>query len=325
MKVKFVNVISFCLLAALIFPLQAISQNNEIIVMDQRHVTKTYDFNDGGYLYVKNVTGDIKVDSWNRKNIEIDITKRGSRDDVEVVIDKRGNSFYVEVDYPDRDWRDKVFGRNNSASIHFNIKIPAKTELDLDNVTGDITISGINSRIEAGTVTGDLEIRDAEGNIYGKTTTGGITIFDIRGEVDAHSTTGRIEIRNTGDVDVHSTTGRIEVINSNGSNIMASITTGHIEIDLAKVDSRGRYEFKTTTGDIRLTIPKDAKADFTVKVKPKNLVSDFDLFDDRREKRSRRDDFSFDFSARTFRGDLNGGGARIYLSSSHGDVDIRKR
>ena len=325
MKTKIASLISFCLLISLLFPLQAVSQNNEVIVMDQRQVRKTYDFNDGGYLYVKNVTGDIKVGNWNKNQIEIDITKRGSRDDVEVLIDKRGNSFYVEVDYPDRDWRDRAFGRNNSASIHFDIRIPAKTELDLENVTGDISISGINSRIEAGTVTGDLEIRDVEGNVYGKTTTGGITIFDINGEVDAHSTTGRIEIRNTGNVDVHSTTGRIEVINSNASSVMASLTTGHIDIDLAKVDSRGRYEFKTTTGDIRLTIPNDAKADFTVKVKPRNLVSDFDLFDDRRDRRSIRNDYSFNFSARTFRGELNGGGARFYLSSSHGDVDIRKR
>ena len=307
------------------FPLYGFSQQNEIIVMDQRQVTKSYDMDDNGYLYVKNITGDIKVTSWNRNKIEIDISKRGRRDDIEVIIDKRGTSVYIEVDYPDRDWRDRWSGRNNSGSIYFDIKVPVHTELDLENVTGDILATTFKSRIEASTVTGRLEIRDIEGDVYGKTTTGSVEIWDVTGSVDAHSTTGGLDIRNTGDVDAHATTGRIEISNRNGSNIQASITTGHIDVELEKVDVRGRYEFKSTTGDIRLGIPGDTKADITARVRPRNLQSDFDLFDRYEDRyRGRRYDRYYN-SARTFEGELNGGGARIYMSTSHGDIDLRKR
>ena len=150
-------------------------------------------------------------------------------------------------------------------------------------------------------------------------------IWDVTGSVDAHSTTGGLDIRNTGDVDAHATTGRIEISNRNGSNIQASITTGHIDVELEKVDVRGRYEFKSTTGDIRLGIPGDTKADITARVRPRNLQSDFDLFDRYEDRyRGRRYDRYYN-SARTFEGELNGGGARIYMSTSHGDIDLRKR
>ncbi|MFC1726712.1 hypothetical protein ACFL4T_13905, partial [candidate division KSB1 bacterium] len=44
----------------LVIPFSAFSQDNEVIVMDKRQETKTYDLKNGGSLYVKNVTGDIK-------------------------------------------------------------------------------------------------------------------------------------------------------------------------------------------------------------------------------------------------------------------------
>jgi len=312
------------LVIIMIMSVQGFSQN-ETIVMQNRYEKRTYDMENGGFLFVENITGDIKVSSWDKKEIEINIHKRGTRDDIEVFLDKRNNSFYIEVDYPEKRW----YERDRSGSVNFDIKIPKRTELDMKNVTGDIIIWDIEGRIEATTTTGTVEIREVKGKVYGKTTTGSVRIFDVTGDVDAHSTTGQVEIRNTGDVDAHSTTGRIEIYNRNGSDIDASITTGDIDVELLKVDVRGRYEIKSTTGDIRIAIPGDAKADITARVRPKNLRSDFELIDEyekRRDRRYRYDySYKYDYSPRTFEARINGGGARIYLSSSHGDIDIIKR
>lgn len=302
------------------------AQDYEVIVMDKRQVTKTYDFDKNGDVYVKNVTGDIRVTGWNQNKIDIDIQQRGRRDDIEVIIDRRGKSFYIEVDYPDVDrrWDDN----RNSGSVYFIIKVPVETELDLENATGDIVVTGINARVEASTATGDVELSKIRGEVYGKTATGSVEIYDVDGSVDAHSATGRIRVRSTGDVDANSATGTIDIFSSNAKNVEASVATGRVEVELENVDPSGRYELKSSMGSVNLIVPGNAKADFIVKVKPDNLNSDFDIFRrdvQRYERKRRRSDFGFDFSPRTFEGELNGGGARIYLSTSQGDIDIRKR
>ncbi|MFC1726881.1 DUF4097 family beta strand repeat-containing protein, partial [candidate division KSB1 bacterium] len=284
------------------------------------------DLKNGGSLYVKNVTGDIKITGWNKDKIEIDMVRKGRRDDIEVYIDRRGNRIDIEVDYPDRDYRDNWSGRNNSGSVHFNISVPVETELELKNATGDIIVSKINSRIEANTATGDVEIREIKGNVYGHTATGAVKLYDIDGEVDGHSATGRISIKNTGDVKAHCATGRIDILNTNGSDVDASVSTGDIEIELENVNERGRYDFSSSTGDVMLVIPANTKADITARAKPRNFSSDFDIFEDEDDRyRNRRSRYYNRNSRRTYHGVLNGGGARIDLSTSSGDLDIRKR
>ena len=317
----------FILVLILVIPFSVFSQDNEIIVMDKRQETKTYDFKNGGSLYVKNVTGDIKITGWDKDKIEIDMIRKGRRDDIEVYIDRRGNSIDIEVDYPERGYRDNWYNRNISGSVHFNISVPVETVLDLKNATGDIIVEKINSRIDANTATGDVEIRNIKGNVYGHTATGTVKLYDIEGEVDGHSATGRVSIRNTGDVKAHCATGRIDIFNSNGSDVDASVSTGDIEIELENVNDRGRYDFSSSTGDVMLVLPANAKADITARVKPRNFSSDFDIFEDDedRYRSSRRTRYYTRNSRRTYHGVLNGGGARIDLSTSSGDIDIRKR
>ena len=312
--------------ALLLFSGLLYAQDYEVIVMDRRQVIKTYDFEKNGDIYVKNVTGDIRISGWNQNKIDIDIQRRGRRDDIEVIIDRRGKSFYIEVDYPDIDYR--WDNDRNSGSVHFTIKVPEETELDIENATGDIIVTGINARVEASTATGDVELSKIKGEVYGKTATGSVEVYDVDGSVDAHSATGRIRVRSTGDVDANSATGTIDIFSSNARNLEASVATGRVDVELENVHPSGRYELKSSMGSVTLTIPGDAKADFIVKVKPDNLDSDFDIFREdiqRYERKRRRSDFGFDFSPRTFEGELNGGGARIYLSTSQGDIDIRRR
>lgn len=88
---------------------------------------------------------------------------------------------------------------------------------------------------------------------------------------------------------------------------------------------------RSTNGRIRIAIPDNAKADITARTRPRDFHSDFDIFADYRDRdrdrRSRRYRYDYRYEDRitTFRGELNGGGARINISTSHGDVDIIKK
>ncbi len=313
MRKKYFISLSVCFIFCFLFTSSGFSYiQDDVILMDKRRVVKTYDFKKGNTLYVKNITGDINISTWDKEKVEVEITKRGRRDDVEVFIEERTRGLNIEVEYPRNRWNRDNYG-NWNASIHFDIKIPPKADLELNSTTGDIVIRSLTGNVDAATTTGDIEIESVTGDVYSKSTTGSLELFEIFGDIEAYSTTGHIEITD-----------------SKCSNIEAKLTTGSIEVETSEVDPRGEIDLRSTTGDVTLTIPDNAKADFTAKARPRNLHSDFDIFEDdeKRESRRRRNNsysFSFNFSPRTYRGEMNGGGCRINLSVSMGKIDIRKK
>ncbi len=285
---------------------------DDVILMDKNRIVKTYDMNSGGDLSVKNISGDIKIESWNKNSIEIEIVKRGRRDDIEVYIDRRENNVNIEVEYPDNSWNNRRGNRNRSGSIFFTIKLPEKTGIEAESVSGDVFVYNIKAPVEAATVSGDVEIQNIEGDTYGKSVSGYVELYNIAGEIEAGSVSGDIEI-----------------LKSKCNDLDAKTVSGDVEVETSVIDVNGRYRCETHSGDIILSIPGEAKADITAKAPNRNFTSDFDLED--RNKRSsgrnrnrRNYSDSFNFGPRTFEGRINGGGARINLSTFSGEVDIRK-
>ena len=321
-KVFFVSVI------IAVFSFSLFAQQNEIIRVDQSFITKTYDLKNGGSLNVENQAGSVRITGWNNDKIEINIRKRGRWDDFEVLVDKRGDRFYIELEYPDRDWDNRWYGRNNNTSVFLDINVPNRTRLDLHSLNGGIEVEKIDSFVEVDAVNGGVEIRDINGDVEGESANGSVEVYDVTGRVNAHSANGSVIVRNTGDVDANSGNGRVNVYSTNGSNVRANSGNGSVEVELERVDPRGRYDLSSGNGSVRIHIPRDAKADITARVKARRLHSDFDIFDeydDRYSRSRRRSYYRYDDATRTFRGTLNGGGGRIHLSVSQGSVDIRKR
>ena len=318
-----------CLVLLFVFTGFGFTQNNEAIVVDQRQITKTYDMEKGGFLNVDNKTGDVRVTGWNSSKIEINIYNRSRWDDFEVYVDKRNKSFYIEIDYPHRDRYDRWGRSNNAGSVTLEIKVPRETELKLYSMNGSVDVKDIDSNVDAEALNGGVEVRGIKGVVDAHSTNSRVEVFDITGDVDAHSTNSRVIVRNTGgDVRAKSINSSVEVVNGNAERVEASSVNSSVEVELGNVSPRGSYEVRSTNGSVRLYMPADSKADITARVKPGDLRSDFDVFDeyDRdRSRRSRYDRYWDRDRPVTFRGELNGGGARIHLSTTHGHVDIRKK
>ena len=325
-----VYVTFLCILAVLfLYPVSGFSQQNEVIVVDQRQITKTYDMEADSELRVENQAGDVKVTGWTGSKIQIDIFRKGRWDDFEVYIDKRSKRFVVEVEYPDRDRRRDRWGNYDAGSIDLEIKVPEKSELDLYSMNGSVEVEGIKAYVNARALNGGVEVRKVESDVDAHSTNSSVKVSDVQGSVDARSTNSRVIVRDvTGNIEARSVNSRVEVFNVKASRVDAGSVNSGVDVDLNFIDPRGQYELSSTNGSVRITIPADAKADVTARARERDLHSDFDLFDEERERdrrSSRRYYYDDRNRRRTFRGVLNGGGARIYLSTTHGDVDIRKR
>jgi len=293
---NFVKLLFSLLVAAFIFPLSAQAQRETFTLDGSLH--KTYPLNKGGIFSVENVNGEIRIESWDRDEVDIEIRERNRRGgyEIEIEIDARPNRIEIETRHPRR----SRWGRSSSA--HYTIKVPREVELYAKSTNGNVSAGDILGEVEAGTTNGRVTLEKITGDVHAHTTNGDIDIEDVKGDVKARTTNESITIRN-----------------ADGSRIDASTTNGGIRADFA-VDPDGRYDFSTTNGSIRVHVPENSQMDVEARCRSRNFHSDFDIM-----TRFDRDYDRRDWSSRNVRGKVNGGGALVSMSTTNGRIDLRRR
>ena len=134
-----------------------------------------------------------------------------------------------------------------------------------------------------------------------RTVNGGVRINGLSGEVHAKTTNGGVK----------------------GSGITATIleassVNGGIEIELASpLDASATIELETVNGGVSLGLPGESKASFAARATNGGVtVSDLDIKRD-------EEGSSFDVKRR-LQGTLNGGGAKVTISTTNGGVRLER-
>lgn len=181
--------------------------------------SKTVDFRSNGDIRVKTVNGKIDVTSWDKESVkieaEIKVKARNRRDadkildKVKIVIDKSSCQLTIEADYPkkrgDDSFWDALFNWNGKKPVvHFTIKVPRETNLDLRStnghvsaadVKGDNSLSTTNGGIEADGMAGSLDIRTTNGSVVAV-----VSVFGDRDKIRLKTTNGSVKLRLPTDV-----------------------------------------------------------------------------------------------------------------------------
>jgi DUF4097 and DUF4098 domain-containing protein YvlB len=211
---------------------------------------------------------------------------------------------------------------------------------------GNITLAGAKKDVNLRTSGGDIEIRDVSGQLDASTSGGDIDVEKCTGEVEVSTSGGDVTVRNTGGNTRASTSGGdIDVYNINGS-ITAHTSGGDLELR----DVRGAIDGATSGGDVTasltltdfskphpvtlrssggsivLSIPEKMPATVRAEIVMERrrwgsferyeIISDFPLTMTRDEEGGRE--------RIRAEGSLNGGGDLIDLSTSSGNIEIRK-
>lgn len=252
---------------------------------------------EGRELKVRNIIGDIRVETGSGRTVEVRAVKRAGRkgtpDEVQIrrVETARGIEFCVI--YPghelreDRcDWRERPGSRSernrneNDTRVSFTIRVPAGVSVSVGTVAGDVEVSGVRGEVDAASVSGDVVVRDATGGaVSGNTVSGDVELRNVSArEVSAHTVSGDVVFR--GDI-----------------------------------QRSGEYAFKTLSGDIDLYLPAGTNAEVNGSTFSGSLSSDFPLTGESDRSRAKR---------RRLEGTLGRGGAEISLESFSGSVRIRE-
>ena len=264
----------------------------------QSRIDTTFTFSRTGVVDLRQISGDININAWDRG--EARVRAYAERGRVRASLSSSRLSLDVE----------SVRGRMGDS--RFEVSVPVGVRVIARSTSGDVTVKGTKGAVDAHSTSGDVVVTDATDRIVVESVSGDVRASQLNGDVRSESVSGTIEIRDvTGDVRAETTSGDVSLTGVTSRNVFATTVSGEVEY-AGTVDGNGRYEFHSHSGDIRLDIPENASASFSVETFSGSLDSEFPITlqpGQRATGRPRRFEFT-----------LGGGGARITAQSFSGDI-----
>ena len=223
----------------------------------------------------------------------------------------------------------KITGRGVAETSGGSIKVEeAGDDLKLSTSGGSISVNFAKGAIDVETSGGSISIGDTEDDIIASTAGGSIHIGKGGGKVEAETAGGSITVEGSdGPVIVGTAGGSIEILEAHGF-IEAETAGGDIEAEMvvSNKNTDTHVDLETAGGDITLFLPDDLQATFDVRLeitrrawRDYKIYSDFPISiddDDDNGWRGRR--------VLIGRGDINGGGDKIRIETTNGDIRIKK-
>jgi len=194
-----------------------------------------------------------------------------------------------------------TFVHTSGGSIHIG---PSNGNVEARTSGGSIKIATVNGDVDADTSGGSVKVEGSKGKIVIRTSGGNLTVDSSEGPVIADTSGGSIKIMRT--------KGAIDARTSGGS-----IAAEMIETDNGK-DTR--VSLQSSGGDITVYLPETIEATVSATLKISRFATrDFKIYTD--FPLSVKGEDSGRISAK---GALNGGGDKIQLNTSDGDIYIKK-
>ncbi len=189
---------------------------------------------------------------------------------------------------------------------------------------GDIVVKSVGKTLKAHTSGGNIEIGDVGGEARVSTSGGDVRVRKVTGDATLNTSGGNIHLESaSGTVKTNTSGGDISLQNISGT-IEAATSGGDVEAEL-RPSGKGRSKLSSSGGEIKLSIPEDAKATIEATIRIE------DHWGSRKSKYKVQSDFKSDTyeqdqDEREIRATykLNGGGDLIELKTVNSDITIRK-
>lgn len=237
------QILTLSLLVGLAFPASAAKPIDETRPLDAR-----------GTVNVKNISGRIEVRVWDKPQVHIGGSLGNGVERFEVEGDSR--QLDVRVKYP----RNSNITENTTlilqvptlaslsiegVSADIDVTGTAGAKLDIDSVSGDITVVGAPGRADIQSVSGDVVATLNSTNVCVQSVSGDLS---LRGRLDG-SIKGEVV---SGELNIDTRDKRVRDLTANS-------ISGNIIVRGNLADG-GRINAETTSGDIKIVMPKSLSA-----------------------------------------------------------------
>lgn len=222
-----------------------------------------------GWLRVRNVNGQMRVESASGNQVEVVATKRwrrGNPEDVRIEVKRVGPNdgdvlicalWFENSSCDERGYHSESNGRNhdNDVSVDFVVKLPKNTRLDVSTVNGSVRIDGATSEVSARTVNGGIDAVSTGGPVEATTVNGDVNVRmgnvgsdDLRYSTVNGSIT--VEVPGALDADVEMSTVNGGLSSDYPMTVQGKLNPRHMRATIGK--GGRQISFKTVNGSVRL-------------------------------------------------------------------------
>lgn len=269
----------------------------------QSQIDTTFTFDRTGVVDLRQISGDVIVTAWDRGEARVRAYAERGR------IRSRLSSSRLTLEV------EPVRGRVGDS--RFEVSVPVGVRVIARSTSGDVSVRGTRGAVDARSTSGDVVVDDATDRIVLESVSGDVRASRLKGEIRSEAVSGTVELHDAnGDIRAETTSGDISLTGVTSRSVTATTVSGEIEYE-GSIDANGRYELRSHSGDIRLELPENTNAQFTVETFSGSLDSEFTLTlqpGQRTTGRPRRYEFT-----------LGSGGARVSAESFSGDVVLVRR
>jgi hypothetical protein len=130
-------------------------------------------------------------------------------DDLTLSVDRNGSEIILSAHYPESSRRS--WSGNNTAKIDLTILVPLGMDLDIEDSSGGMEISG-SGALRIDDSSGEIEVRGASGSVWIDDSSGSLKVYDISGDLEVIDGSGSITIEDVrGSVTLDDGSGSIRV------------------------------------------------------------------------------------------------------------------
>lgn len=292
-----------------------------------------FDLNKDGSVEVKNVSGDIRISSWEQDSVKLIARKvAGNQKDLETIkieIDSSKNKLKIKTRINNGP---RLFRWTSNLTVHYEIFIPRETSVEIDSVSGDVRVNGVGGSFNGDVISGDvevngvkgpvdidsksgnIEIAGAENGVECDTVSGNMSLTDISGKADLETVSGSIRInRLKGSVNAETVSGNIILLGiEDAQRVKTESVSGDVTFK-GKVTDYGKYELSAHSGDIRIEVPEGSGFRVEAETFSGEINIEFDIR------------MSGKMNTRKIIGRVGDGSCEFELSTFSGDIVINKR
>lgn len=197
----------------------------------------------GGMVDLSSFNGDVTVSTWDRDEVKIHATSHGNL---------RLESSASRVSLTENPYRGS-YDDDDEHNVGFELTVPRSTRVLVRSVSGDLKLRDV-SDIELHTVSGDIQISNIANRAILETVAGDVTATKVGGGLRVNTVSGDIHAHDvTGEVAGQSVSGDIVLDGVTSSYVRTETVSGEIQF-VGPIDTKGRYEFHSHSGDIDLNL-----------------------------------------------------------------------
>jgi hypothetical protein len=258
----------------------------------------------GGRLRIDLSGGEVEIEGHDEDSVRVEASASGPG----------SNAVEFELSGDPRDLRLRSSRRGIAGwfggRVRVRVRVPEEFSLDVRTSGGSIEVEEVRGRVELRTSGGNVEVSKIEGPVELRTSGGSIEAEVIEGDLRAETSGGSIEVKEIdGRVDVKTSGGSLQIHDVDGA-VRARTSGGTISV---RFSGAPEGDIETSGGWIEIEYPEGDGFELDAESSGGRVELE------------ERSEMQGTVQTHRVRADVNGGGPRLRVRTSGGDIRLRER